>query len=192
MATSSISCTIPKDANYPNLKEVSPSQMRREIADLFAPGEEAVQCFQTIRDQVIFTNKRVFIVNVQGVTGKKVSYFSYPYSKVQYSSRRRVFWTLTASFCSSSTTATSCSSTSAPASTSSASAQTSPRTFCDHTARSPRPPFPGGQGDSFAALRSKIVRSYGFAAVLQERLFYIKRPAAETRGLALEGFFRCF
>ena len=87
MAASSVSCTIPKDANYPNLKEVSLSQMRREIADLFAPGEEAVQCFQTIRDQVIFTNKRVFIVNVQGVTGKKVSYFSYPYSKVQRRSR---------------------------------------------------------------------------------------------------------
>lgn len=84
MATGSISCTIPKDANYPNLKEVSLPQMRREVADLFAPGEEAVQCFQTIRDQVVFTNKRVFIVNVQGVTGKKDSYFSYPYSKVQY------------------------------------------------------------------------------------------------------------
>ena len=25
-----------------------------------------------------------FVVNVQGITGKKVSYFSYPYSKVQY------------------------------------------------------------------------------------------------------------
>ena len=55
MATGSISCTIPKDANYPNLKEVSLPQMRREVADLFAPGEEAVQCFQTIRDQVVFT-----------------------------------------------------------------------------------------------------------------------------------------
>jgi len=38
----------------------------------------------TVRDQVIFTNKRIFVVNVQGITGKKVSYFSYPYSKVQY------------------------------------------------------------------------------------------------------------
>ncbi|MFC2662901.1 MAG: PH domain-containing protein [Eubacterium sp.] len=37
-----------------------------------------------MRDQVIFTDKRVFVVNVQGITGKKVSYFSYPYSKVQY------------------------------------------------------------------------------------------------------------
>lgn len=42
MATGSISCTIPKNANYPNLKEVSLPQMRREVADLFAPGEEAV------------------------------------------------------------------------------------------------------------------------------------------------------
>ena len=43
MAASSVSCTIPKDANYPNLKEASLAQMRREIAGLFAPGEEAVQ-----------------------------------------------------------------------------------------------------------------------------------------------------
>ena len=84
MATSSISCTLPKDANYPNLKEVSLAQMRREIADLFAPGEEAVQCFQTNRVLLVCRKRRVFIVNVQGVTGKKVSYFSYPYSKVQY------------------------------------------------------------------------------------------------------------
>ncbi|HPU67260.1 MAG TPA: PH domain-containing protein, partial [Clostridiales bacterium] len=46
--------------------------------------EEIIQCFKTIRGQVIFTNKRVLVVNVQGETGKKVAYFSYPYSKVQY------------------------------------------------------------------------------------------------------------
>lgn len=33
---------------------------------------------------MLFTSKRVFVVNVQGITGKKVSYYSYPYSKVQY------------------------------------------------------------------------------------------------------------
>ncbi|HXK84286.1 MAG TPA: PH domain-containing protein, partial [Clostridiales bacterium] len=51
---------------------------------LLVSDEEIIQCFKTIRDQVIFTNKRVLVVNVQGVTGKKVAYFSYPYSKVQY------------------------------------------------------------------------------------------------------------
>lgn len=79
-----VSSGILGDANLFNLKEISASQIRPEVDSFFISGEEIVQCFQTIRDQVIFTNKRVFVVNVQGITGKKVSYFSYPYSKVQY------------------------------------------------------------------------------------------------------------
>lgn len=82
MAT--VSSGILGDANLLNLKEMPTSQIRSEAANLFVPGEEVIQCFKTIRDQVIFTNKRVFVVNVQGITGKKISYFSYPYSKVQY------------------------------------------------------------------------------------------------------------
>ena len=79
-----VSSGILCDANLFNLKAISVSQIRPEVDSFFVSGEEIVQCFQTIRDQVIFTNKRVFVVNVQGITGKKVSYFSYPYSKVQY------------------------------------------------------------------------------------------------------------
>ena len=67
-----------------NLKEIPNSSVRSEVIGLFVPGEEVVQFFQSVRDQVVFTNKRVFVVNVQGITGKKVSYFSYPYSKIQY------------------------------------------------------------------------------------------------------------
>ena len=33
---------------------------------------------------MVFTNKRLIVANVQGLTGKKVSYTSYPYSKIQY------------------------------------------------------------------------------------------------------------
>ena len=73
-----ISTGILGDANLMNLREISASQVRPEVGGFFTLGEEIVQCFQTIRDQVIFTNKRVFVVNVQGITGKKVSYFSYP------------------------------------------------------------------------------------------------------------------
>jgi len=72
------------DGNLLNLKPIAVSQVRSEVTDFFVSGETIVQCFQTVRDQVIFTNKRVFVVNVQGITGKKISYFSYPYSKVQY------------------------------------------------------------------------------------------------------------
>ncbi len=82
MAT--INTGIRGDANLLNLKEISSNNVRREVLDFLVPGEELVQCFQTVRDQVIFTNKRVFVVNVQGIVGKKVSYISYPYSKVLY------------------------------------------------------------------------------------------------------------
>lgn len=44
---------------------------------------EKIMCaFKTIRDQVIFTNNRIFVVNVKGVTGRKIAYFLYPYSKI--------------------------------------------------------------------------------------------------------------
>ena len=79
-----VSSGIIADANLLNLKGISLSEVRKEVPSLLVAGEQIVQAFQTVRDQVIFTNKRVFVVNVQGITGKKVSYISYPYSKVQY------------------------------------------------------------------------------------------------------------
>ena len=82
MAT--VSSGILGDSNLLNLKEISSTQIRPEVSGLLIDGEQIVQCFQTVRDQVIFTTRRIFVVNVQGITGKKVSYFSYPYSKVQY------------------------------------------------------------------------------------------------------------
>ena len=36
-----------------------------------------------MRDYVVFTDKRVISVNVQGLTGKKKDFTSLPYSKVQ-------------------------------------------------------------------------------------------------------------
>ena len=72
------------DANTFNLKEIKVSDVRKEVYSFLVDGETIEYAFMTIRDQVIFTNKRIFVVNVQGITGKKVSYLSYPYSKVQY------------------------------------------------------------------------------------------------------------
>lgn len=82
MAT--ISSGIAMDANIMNLKEINLREVRPEVSTLMVSGENMVMAFQTVRDQVIFTDKRIFVVNVQGITGKKISYFSYPYSKVQY------------------------------------------------------------------------------------------------------------
>ena len=53
------------------------------IAPLFVPGEVFIGEYQTVLDYVIFTNKRVISVNVQGVTGKKKDFTILPYSKIQ-------------------------------------------------------------------------------------------------------------
>jgi len=82
MAT--VSSGIVMDANIMNLRAIKVSGVRKEVSSLLVGGETVISAFQTVRDQVVFTNKRVFVVNVQGITGKKTSYFSYPYSKVQY------------------------------------------------------------------------------------------------------------
>ena len=65
------------------LSETDPQAMTSEIAPLLVEGEDVLSAFKGIRDSVIFTNKRVIAINVQGMTGKKHDYTSLPYSKVQ-------------------------------------------------------------------------------------------------------------
>ena len=45
--------------------------------------EEIIGSYQSIRDGVVFTNKRIVTINVQGLTGKKKDFTSLPYSKIQ-------------------------------------------------------------------------------------------------------------
>ena len=47
-------------------------------------GERPLMAFKTIRDQLVFTNKRIISIDVQGITGKRRSFTSLPYSKVQF------------------------------------------------------------------------------------------------------------
>ena len=82
MAT--INTGISSDSNFLNLREIALTDVKEGVLQLLAPGEELVSAYKTIRDQVLFTTRRIFVINVQGVTGKKTSYLSYPYSKIQY------------------------------------------------------------------------------------------------------------
>lgn len=79
-----ISSGINLDSNFLNLKAMELREIRPEVEKLLIEDEKMMCAFKTIRDQVIFTNNRIFVVNVKGVTGKKIAYFSYPYSKIQY------------------------------------------------------------------------------------------------------------
>jgi hypothetical protein len=54
-----------------------------DIQPLLVQGENAIAAFRGIRDFVVFTDKRLIAVNIQGITGKKRDFTSLPYSKVQ-------------------------------------------------------------------------------------------------------------
>lgn len=64
------------------LKKVDTNKFNDEISGLLIDGEHIIGCYQDIRDHVIFTNKRIISVNVQGITGKKRDFTSLPYAKI--------------------------------------------------------------------------------------------------------------
>ncbi|MFI3206947.1 MAG: PH domain-containing protein [Clostridia bacterium] len=72
-----------QNANYLKLKPVSNSDGESLVSKMLVNNEEIFASFKTIRDMVIFTNKRVISINVQGMTGKKKDFTSLPYSKIQ-------------------------------------------------------------------------------------------------------------
>lgn len=67
-----------------NLKPISNDAVRGEVQGLLIGGEEVLYAFQTVRDQLVFTNKRIISIDVQGITGKRKSFSTMPYSKIQY------------------------------------------------------------------------------------------------------------
>jgi hypothetical protein len=65
------------------LSPADPGQLGPEVGPLLVHGEQVIFAFKGVRDFVLFTDKRLIAVNVQGMTGKKRDFTSLPYSKVQ-------------------------------------------------------------------------------------------------------------
>jgi hypothetical protein len=65
------------------LSHIDPSEVAPQIAALLLDGEQLLVAAKTIRDFVVFTDKRIIAVNVQGISGKKRDFTSLPYSKIQ-------------------------------------------------------------------------------------------------------------
>ena len=68
---------------FAKLGPSDPAPIAAELAPILVDGERVHLSFKGIRDSVVFTNKRLIAINVQGLTGKKRDYSSLPYSKIQ-------------------------------------------------------------------------------------------------------------
>lgn len=72
-----------QNASFVKLKPVPYKNYQDVIDPLLINGEEVIATFQAMRDGIVFTNKRIISINIQGVTGKKKDFTSLPYSKIQ-------------------------------------------------------------------------------------------------------------
>ena len=65
------------------LRPVTDTRLTGQVTPLLCPGERIVQQYQGIRDGIVFTDRRVIAVNTQGITGKKKSFVTLPYARIQ-------------------------------------------------------------------------------------------------------------
>jgi hypothetical protein len=67
-----------------NATEIDIQNVEKEFEKLLVDGEKIEKAYKVLRDLFVFTNKRLVLVNKQGVTGKKVEYHSIPYYSISH------------------------------------------------------------------------------------------------------------
>lgn len=69
---------------FGNASEVNINELKNEFGDILIPEEDIVAAFRIFRDKWVFTNKRLIMLDVQGVTGSKRDYHSVPYHSIDH------------------------------------------------------------------------------------------------------------
>ncbi|MEW8978225.1 MAG: PH domain-containing protein [Symbiobacterium sp.] len=67
-----------------NASEVNPAEAQQEFSVILAPGEVVEKAYRLIRDMFLFTNRRLILVDKQGLTGRKIEYHSIPYRAITH------------------------------------------------------------------------------------------------------------
>lgn len=61
---------------------VDPAKLAKHMDGVLIEGETVRMAYRVIRDFFVFTQKRLILVDVQGLTGSKVDYTSVPYRAI--------------------------------------------------------------------------------------------------------------
>jgi len=67
-----------------NASKIDVVKIQSEFSKVLAPGEKIEHAYQLIRDYFVFTDKRLVLVDKQGITGSKVAYHSIPYKNITH------------------------------------------------------------------------------------------------------------
>ena len=67
-----------------NAAEIDTKKIQTEFAQILASGERIEKAYQLVRDLFVFTDKRLILVDKQGITGSKIDYHSLPYRSITH------------------------------------------------------------------------------------------------------------
>ena len=73
-----------RDKPMQNLIRIKEKDVCKNVQAMLLEGETIVGAYKTVRDQAVFTSHRIFMVDMQGVTGTRQEIFVLPYRKVQH------------------------------------------------------------------------------------------------------------
>lgn len=63
-------------------REIDEKFLKMDIFHILVESEEVELAYTNIRDKVWFTNKRIVAMDVQGISGNKKEFRSFPYPKI--------------------------------------------------------------------------------------------------------------
>lgn len=65
-----------------NASEVDDGDLEKVLANTLIDDEQIEKAYKVVRDMFIFTNKRLILIDKQGMTGSKMEMISISYSKI--------------------------------------------------------------------------------------------------------------
>ncbi len=69
---------------FGNASEVDARELQKDLEALLIADEKVVRAFRIIRDLFIFTDRRLILIDKQGLTGRKAEYHSIPYRSITH------------------------------------------------------------------------------------------------------------
>ena len=70
------------DGLFGHGSDLSPQDVNEALAGVLTQGETVQVAFRILRDLIVFADRRLILVDKQGLTGRKVSYLTVPYRAI--------------------------------------------------------------------------------------------------------------
>lgn len=69
---------------FGNASEIDARELQKDLEAVLVEGEKVARAFRIIRDLFIFTDRRLVLIDKQGLTGRKAEYHSIPYRAITH------------------------------------------------------------------------------------------------------------